>query len=78
MILRRKSLVTVDIFYYMPDYSSILNEFIWQTEDFVPEYPRVHKFLWHWKHEIKATISEVLLCHASESKWIRADFVNKI
>ena len=45
MILRRKSIVTVDILYWMPDYDNILQEFVWQTKDVVPEIPRVHKFL---------------------------------
>ena len=43
----------------MPDYTHILQEFIWQTSDFRPEYPRVHKFLNYWHDNIEAVISEV-------------------
>ena len=32
MIIRKKSLVTVDILYWMPDYENILQQFIWQTK----------------------------------------------
>jgi uncharacterized protein Usg len=55
----RKNLVTVDIFYYVPDYSSLIQEFVWQTEDLVPELPRVHRFLNYWKDEVEAVIKEV-------------------
>jgi uncharacterized protein Usg len=44
MILKRKSIVTLNIIYWMPDYQDILQEFIWQTQDVKPDYPRVHKF----------------------------------
>ena len=39
MILSKKSIVPVNIFYWMPDYQDILQEFIWQTPDIKPEYP---------------------------------------
>ena len=59
MIIRRKSLVTVDILYWMPDYENVLQQFIWQTKDVVPDIPRVHKFLNYWHDNIDAVISEV-------------------
>lgn len=43
----------------MPDYTHILQEFIWQTADISPEYPRVHRFLNYWHDNIEAVISEV-------------------
>ena len=43
----------------MPDYNHVLQEFIWQTADIKPEYPRVHKFLNYWHDNIEAVISEV-------------------
>ncbi len=50
---------TLQIIYYMPDYRSILNEFIWQFLDRNPTFPRTHKFLWHWKENVDATIKEI-------------------
>ena len=60
-VLRLKgySLVTVSVLYYMPDHRSILNEFIWQTMDLRPRYPRVEQFLDHWRREIEAVVKEV-------------------
>ena len=43
----------------MPDYTHILQEFIWQTADVRPEYPRVHRFLNYWYDNIEPVISEV-------------------
>jgi uncharacterized protein Usg len=61
MLIRSKQLVTIDIFYYRPDYANLIQEFIWQTEDLVPELQRVHKFLDHWHRNIDAVVQEVLL-----------------
>ena len=59
MILIKNTTVTLSILYWMPDYTQILQEFLWQTSDFRPDYPRVHKFLNYWHNNIEAVISEV-------------------
>ena len=59
MILIRNTIVTLNVLYWMPDYTHILQEFIWQTSDVRPEYPRVHRFLNYWHDNIEAVISEV-------------------
>ena len=59
MILKKLQLVTIDIFYYRPDYTSIIQEFLWQTEDIVPDLRRTHKFLNHWHQNIDAVVQEV-------------------
>jgi uncharacterized protein Usg len=76
----RKSLVTLEIYYYMPDHSSIIREFIWQTDDYAPELPRVHKFLNYWKTNIEAVIKEVSLAYAYEddNRYRHAIFYEKI
>ena len=61
ILLQKKSIVTIYVFYYVPEYTNILQEFVWQTEDIVPEYPRVHQFLNYWKENINAVISEVIV-----------------
>ena len=59
MILIKNTIVTLSILYWMPDHTHILQEFIWQTADMRPEYPRVHNFLNYWHDNIEAVISEV-------------------
>ena len=70
MIIRRKSIVTVDILYWMPDYENVLQEFVWQTSDIVPDYPRVHRFLNYWRENIEAVISEVKVADAIDNSYL--------
>lgn len=57
--LKVPTLVTVNVLYYRPRYVHLVQTFTWQTDDLVPEYPRVKKFLTYWKKEIGAVIKEV-------------------
>ena len=59
MIIIKNTIVTVNVLYWMPDYQNILQQFIWQTDDVIPEYPRVHKFLNYWHDNIEAVIEEI-------------------
>jgi len=68
MIIKRKQLVLLNVNYYLPDYTSIIQEFIWQTKDIAPELPRVHKFLNFWHHNIEAVISEVFVTYDDDYK----------
>ena len=67
MILIRNTIVTLNVLYWMPDYTHILQEFIWQTADIRPEYPRVHRFLNYWHDNIEAVISEVKIADNYET-----------
>ena len=75
MIIKRKSLVTLNITYYRIDYKSILQEFIWQTMDVKPKYTRVQKFLNYWHNNIDAIINEIQLCDSENNKISKADFM---
>ena len=68
----RKNLVTLDITYYMPDYTDIVQQFIWQTKDITPELPRVHKFLNFWHHNIDAVIKDVQVAYSEKPGDYRA------
>jgi uncharacterized protein Usg len=61
IIIRKKQLVTIDIFYYRPDFTNIVQEFIFQHEDLIPELYSTHKFLNHWHKNIDAIVQEVVL-----------------
>jgi len=69
MILIRNTIVTLNVLYWMPDYTHILQEFIWQTADISPEYPRVHRFLNYWHDNIEAVISEVNIADNYETSY---------
>ena len=69
MIRIRNTIVTLNVLYWMPDYTHILQEFIWQTADIRPEYPRVHRFLNYWHDNIDAVISEVNIADNYETSY---------
>mgnify|MGYP000328867124 CR=1 FL=1 len=56
-------LTTIQIYYYIPDYQSLLQEFTWQFVDYQPEFPRAHQFLEYWKGNIEARIHTIYLAH---------------
>ena len=67
ILIRRKILVTLNVYYWMPDYENILQQFIWQTIDDKPKYPRIHKFLDYWHNNIDAVVSEIQICESERS-----------
>jgi uncharacterized protein Usg len=54
-----KRLTTAEVLYFMPDHPALLQSFMWQTLDVVPDFPRVHQFLDYWRREIDAVIHSV-------------------
>jgi len=66
MIIKEK--VTLQIYYYHPDYRSLIQEFLWQTMDEVPELYRVHRFLNYWQRNIEAVIQEINVAYRNEHK----------
>jgi uncharacterized protein Usg len=57
--LRGGRLTTAEILYYMPDHPALLQSFSWQTLDEAPEFPRMRRFLDHWRREIDAVVHSV-------------------
>lgn len=53
----------IQIYYYIPDYPSVINEFNWQTIDLYPRFPRMKKFLDHWHTHIEAKINTINLVY---------------
>ena len=51
--------VLIRIYYYLPDHSSLVQEFLWGTMDIIPEYPRINKFLNYWHENIDAVIASI-------------------
>jgi uncharacterized protein Usg len=60
-------LTTANVLYHMPDYPGLLQSFVWQFHDVAPDYPRLHRFLDHWRREIEAVIHTVEVAHKHEA-----------
>ena len=52
-------LTTAQIFYHLPDYEEILQEFIWQDYDLAPKFPQLFKFLDFWEKKIDGRLHSV-------------------
>ncbi len=66
--IKKWTVATVQVVYYIPDYVHIVNEFMWQTEDTLPEYPRITKFLDYWDKNIEGPIKEVYIYDQGTSR----------
>jgi uncharacterized protein Usg len=64
MQLQGFSLVTAVITYRMPDYRSLLQEYIWQEYDQFPDLNALRKFLHFWECELEGPIHSVHVAHA--------------
>ena len=57
-------LATAEITYRMPDHPAILQTLVWQHYDLAPEFPRLKKFLDHWRENIEAELHSVTVSRA--------------
>ena len=57
--LKDYRLTTAQIFYHLPDHTSLLQEFIWQDYDLAPKFPVLHGFLGFWSREIEGPLHSV-------------------
>ena len=72
-ILEKWTVASVQVVYYIPDYLSIVNEFVWQTEDQRPKYPRITEFLDYWDKNIDGPIKEVFIYDHNEHNIRKVD-----
>ena len=73
--LIRNDLTTIKVTYFLPDYKSILQEFVFQQYDILPEYPKLNKFIRFWRKNIEAEIHRVDFSSAfSEYKFVGTVF----
>ena len=57
--LKGHRLTTAQIFYHLPDYPSLIQEYIWQDYDLDPQYPILRRFLGFWRKKIEGRIQSV-------------------
>ncbi len=57
--LKGYSLTTAEILYHMPDHLDLLQSYIWQDYDQVPELPKLRKFLDFWTENLDGPLHSV-------------------
>ena len=58
MLIPLPRIVTVNILYRLPDYEHLIQQFVWQTEDTLPELPKVTRFIDFWAENIEGAMVE--------------------
>lgn len=56
-------LTTAKILYRLPDYSSLLQEYVWQDYDLAPRFPELNKFLSFWQRTLEGPLFQVFVAH---------------
>ena len=72
-------LTTASILYRMPDFTSILQEFVWQDYDLAPRFPELNRFLSFWANTLDGPLFRVTVAHkklisAAELKVVDGEF----
>ncbi|HEY3637917.1 MAG TPA: usg protein [Rhizomicrobium sp.] len=57
--LRGYRLTTAEILYHLPDHPAVLQSYIWQEFDVMPEFPILNRFLQFWLHNIEGKLHSV-------------------
>ena len=63
MMLKGYGLTTAEIFYHMPDYTHVLNTYVWQDYDLAPDHPKLFEFIEFWQTELDGPLHSVRFCH---------------
>ena len=72
MMLKGYGLTTAEVYYHMPDYTHVLNSFIWQDYDLAPDHPKLFQFIDFWQDEIEGPLHSVRFTHrkmVSAGEW---------
>ncbi|MBT8152419.1 usg protein [Epibacterium ulvae] len=63
LMLKGYGLTMAEFTYHMPDYAHVLNTFVWQDYDLMPDHPRLFKFIEFWQQEIDGALHSVRFTH---------------
>jgi uncharacterized protein Usg len=73
MWLGKTRLVTAHITYRRPDHKWLLQDFVWQNYDALPDFPALVKFLRFWQTEIEGPLVAVRIGHGLHREQILTD-----
>ncbi len=59
LLLNRYRLTTAEITYHLPDHPDLLQNYIWQGLDEVPQLPALRRFLEFWQSNLEGRLHSV-------------------
>lgn len=63
--LENYRLTTAEIIYHMPDYPQILQSYIWQDYDLLPDFPTLHQFINFWEKNLEGRMHSITIAHVA-------------
>jgi uncharacterized protein Usg len=57
-------LVTAEIIYHLPDYPKLLQSYIWQEYDKLPDFPTLQRFLMFWEKNLEGKVHSITVTHS--------------
>jgi uncharacterized protein Usg len=70
-------LTTAEILYRMPDHPDLLQTYVWQNLDRVPDFPRLKRFLDFWQRELDGPLHSVRVAYVGiidPGDWRQIDY----
>ncbi|MBL9029594.1 MAG: hypothetical protein JNK42_03890 [Caedimonas sp.] len=72
-------LTTAEILYHLPDYPRLLQSYIWQDYDLLPDFPILHRFIQFWEKNLEGKMHSVAIAHVelvkpAEIRMIQSSF----
>lgn len=64
LMLKGWRLTTAEILYRLPDHPVLLQSYVWQELDLLPDFPALKKFLDFWERKLEGKLYSVKVCHA--------------
>ena len=63
LMLRGYGLTTAEFIYHMPDYTHVLNSYVWQEYDIAPDHPRLFRFIDFWRAALEGPLHLARFSH---------------
>ena len=64
LALKGYRLATAEIIYHRPDFRTLLQTFVWQDLDLVPDFPVLKRFLEYWQEHLDGPLHSVRVTSA--------------
>ncbi|MFN8819971.1 MAG: hypothetical protein ACK5WY_08370 [Holosporaceae bacterium] len=64
LVIPQMRLTTAEILYRLPDFPQLLQSYIWQELDRVPDFPGLKKFLGFWERNLEGPLHSVTVSHS--------------
>ena len=74
-------LTTAEILYRVPEYPDLLQSYLWQSLDRIPDFPKLNQFLSYWEKTLDGKLDSVRIGYVGliqPSEWRFTDTVQGV